>query len=760
MAENSRSGRLPGILLLVFVWLYGGVAAQDLSQRITLKIKDRPVSEVLEEITALSGIRFSYNPSELPLRVHVSVRARNKPVGEILAALLLEKGIRYTRVEDYLVLKPSPVMGDGVKRPAGGMKARVTVSGYLKSRDDGEALIGASVYIRGTSTGVQTNGYGFYSLSLTPGNYQVTFSYLGFREVTEELAITEDTRLSVALESEKLEMKEVEIVAPLHSGDQGPVQLGEFRFSSATLGQMPGFGGNVDVIRALQAVPGVQTFGDGSALYYVRGGNSDQNLLLIDEVPVYNPSHLFGFFTAFSPDAINSVQVYKGDFPARYGGRLSSVIDIRAKEGNMNRFGFSGNIGPYASSLTVEGPLAAGKSSFLVSGRVSTLNWLNQLSVFNRDFDFNFFDINGKFNVRLGENDRIYFTFYTGRDVFSRYVSPEVNSLGISWNNLAATFRWNHLFTSKLFANTTLNYSLYNYALNLPRDDDGYWNSVISNLTLKSDASWYAAPRLTFRSGIELTYHYSNPGNLTLEDGSEPGDVPSVPKYHSMEYVFYASCDQRIGSRFSVRYGLRLPVWQDLGPTDVFYFNPLYEVIDTVSFARGEAYSTAFSPEPRISIQYRAGENISLKAGYTRTTQFLQVLSNSTGPFTSLEVWAPCGPNIEPQIADQVTGGYFMELPGPALRLSAEGYYKWFSNRIDYRDHANLLFNPLIEGELRQGKGWSYGVELMVRKMTGKLTGWIGYTWSRSFVQTPGIDNGAVYPAGYDRPHDLGINLS
>lgn len=751
------------LITLLFIFFYycsANLYSQDLSGNITLHIHNKPISAVLKQITEISKIEFSYNPESLPVEKNISVEIANMPLREALDAILIANGIEYIVVEKHIVLKKKSADEVPEMIPEKTALHRYTLSGFLYDKSTGEALIGANVYVKGATIGAMTNGYGFFSLTLSSGIYPVVFSYLGFKSAEREIILNEDVRISIELEDDHLEISEVEILASEGESDVFARQMSGISFSQKTLGRLPGFGGDLDIIRALQAVPGIQTFGDGSSLYYVRGGNSDQNLMLIDEVPVYNPSHLFGFFSAFSPDAINSVQVYKGDFPAKYGGRLSSVIDIKAKEGNMKRFGCSGNIGPYASNLTIEGPIVKNRSSFILSGRISTLNWLTNLKNFNKSFSFQFFDVNAKLNYSLNNNNHIFLTFYYGLDDFSRYNSVEVNSYGIGWNNLAGTFRWNHIFSNRLFFNTTFNFSRYNYSLNLPQEANGYWKSSIANLTLKTDAAWYLNPKNTIRSGVEVTYHYSDPGNVTLENGNASPDVPVVAEYHSMEYVIYLSNEQQIGKKFSLRYGIRLPVWQDFGPTKVYYFDANHKVIDTIGYVSGEAYSTAFSPEPRVNIQYQLSNVSSVKGSYSRTTQFLQQLSNSTSPFTSLEVWAPCGVNIAPQTADQVAIGYFRELAKRKFSLSVEGYYKWFHNRLDYRDHANLLFNTLIEGELRFGKGWSYGVELMLRKTSGNLTGWIGYTWSRAFVQTPGVNNGDIYPASYDRPHDFCINIS
>jgi len=734
--------------------------SQDLQRKITLKVKDKSIPEVLSEITKVSKVQFSYNPQLFSPGIAASVNAKKQSLSDVLYEVLTKNGFSFQSVENHIVIKreagqdqPATQMGD--LHPH-----RFTLSGYLRDKNSGEVLIGANVHIRGSYTGVTTNGYGFYSLTLDAGEYPVAFTYVGYKEALLTIDLTKDTKLSLEMEEAKTEIREVEIVAAVKEEEVRRNQMSEFSFNSKTLSQLPGFGGDLDIIRALQSVPGIQTFGDGSALYYVRGGNFDQNLLLIDEVPVYNPSHLFGFFSAFSPDAINSVQVYKGDFPAKFGGRLSSVIDIKAREGNLKRFGFSGNTGPYASEVTFEGPIVKEKASFFLSGRLSTLNWLGNLSAFKNSLDLQFFDVNAKLNYRMNDNNRFFATFYGGRDIFSRYLTMEVNSFGISWDNLAGTFRWNHLFSNRLFSNTTISYGRYQYSLNLPQEQNGYWNSAISNLTYKTDFTWYLNPSNTLRTGLEVTSHQSNPGNVTLLEGADPANVPVVARYNSMEYVLYLSNEQRIGKRISLRYGVRLPLWQDLGSTSVYYFDAGHQVIDTIDYGTNHIYFSRFSPEPRVNLQYQLTEKSSLKVSYSRMTQFLQLLSNSTSPFTSLEVWVPAGPNIPPQTADQVALGYSREMPKSGLSFSLEGYYKWFGNHIDYRDHANLLFNPLIEGEVRVGKAWSYGFEILLRKSTGKFTGWIGYTWSRAMIQTPDVNGGKSYPATYDRPNDISVNLS
>jgi outer membrane cobalamin receptor len=756
--KTGNSYRLFFLLFLLFTSSYS--YSQDLNRKITIKAKNRTIVDVLNKISELGQIYFSYNPQIIPPDKKISINVVNISISEVLKEILNQNGLDFSVVENQVVLRKQVV--DQSRHDAKGVEKpeKHTISGFIKEKSTGEVLIGANIYAQGTSLGTTSNGYGFYSFTLPEGTYRILYSYVGYLQKSDEIRLDQDVFRSVELEEIRTEIKEVEVSASGISSDTRNNQLSELAFSHRSLAQLPGFAGDLDIIRALQVIPGIQTFGDGSSLYYVRGGNSDQNLLMIDDVPVYNPSHLFGFFSAFSPEAINDVRIYKGDFPAKYGGRLSSVIDIKVKDGNMKQLGFSGNIGPYASSLTFEGPIVKDKVSFFLSGRISTLYWLTGLAKETASLDFLFYDIHAKLNYRIDRRNRVFITFYAGKDDFSQITNSSYRTYGISWNNLVGTLRWNHVFNSRLFSNTTVNYSRYNYYLFISEKQDDYWNSSISNLTAKTDFSWYLNPCNTLKAGLEVSSHYSNPGNVTLVDGSVQQEPIQVSKYHSMEYDFYISNEQSIGKKILIRYGIRLPVWQNFGPATVYYFNVNHQVSDTVNVGLNKNYSTFFRPEPRISVQYSFNDGSFFKTSYCRTSQFMQVLSNSTSPFTTLAVWTPAGPNIQPQTADQFALGYFRKFFKSRVNLSAELYYKYYSNNIDYQDHANLLYNPLIEGELRFGKAWSYGIELMLRKAEGNFTGWIGYTYSRAFIKTVGVNGDKTYPAAYDRPNDICINLS
>ncbi|MCX6252536.1 MAG: TonB-dependent receptor [Bacteroidetes bacterium] len=736
------------------------IQAQDLQKKISLDLRDQPLRIIIRKISETGKIYFSYSSQSIPVDLKISVNAKNKSISEILDEVLVSHGVDYFIVENQVVLK--------MKNPVGSTKSekkteelkKYTISGFIKERSGGEVLIGANVFINGTSIGTTTNAYGFYSLSTREGDLTLVFSFIGYKKEFRNLALDENKNISIELEKTDIQIREIEVIENNREPDLLNTHLGEIKLTPKILSQIPGFVGDVDVIKALQVVPGIKSFGDGSAFFYVRGGESDQNLLLIDEAPIYNPSHLFGFVSALAPDAINDIQAYKGDFPANYGDRLSSVIDIKSKDGNMKRFGCSGNLGPYASNLSIEGPIIRDKSSFFISGRKSTLNWIREVDPSLYSFDITFFDINAKLNLLANRNNRFYLTFYWGEDMLNRTTSEALQTFGISWHNIVGTFRWNHIFSPKLFSNTTVYYSQYNYFLFTNKQLKDYWNSAIEHATVKTDFTWFLNPKNTLKAGLEASYHFSNPGNVTIADTAVQNNSPVVSKYRSLEYVLYVSNEQKIGRNLSIRYGLRIPVWQDMGPASVYYFNNLHQVSDTIVVGNDKIYSWYISPEPRIHIDYAINQSSAIKASYNRTTQFIQVLSNSTSPFTSLDVWAPCGPNILPQKADQCSIGYYQKVHHSLVNFSAELFYKWFHNHIDYKDHANMLYNPLIEGELRFGKAWSYGIEFLVRKPEGRFTGWIAYTYSRAFVQTDEVNNGHTYPAYYDRPHDLCINFS
>lgn len=733
------------------------LVGQDLDKKITLSIRNETLEHTLKEISRKSDIQFSYSPRKIPLKEKVNLNVTEKSVGAILDELLEPMGVSWFVSEHQVVLKMKKTGEPGKTQATENRK--YTLSGYVRDKINGEVLIGANVYDKVTYQGTTTNAYGFFSLTLPAGSYTITFSLIGYTPFEQEIKLEKDITTDLPLRETSIEIKAVEILSDKEIQGIDPAAAGEVRFSTSTLKRMAGFAGNIDVLKSLQAVPGINAFGDGSSFFYVRGGNNDQNLMLIDEAPIFNPAHLFGFFSALAPDAIKDVKAYKGDFPASFGGRLSSVIDIRARDGNLNRFGFSGNLGIYTSDLTVEGPLAKEKSSLILSARKSNLNWLSNTGLTGKSFTIDFYDLNAKLNIRLNKKNRLFLTGFTGNDDFSRLTNASIHTFGISWDNTTGTIRWNHLFNNKLFSNTTAVFSKYNYYLYISREEDDYWKSSIRNYTLKTDFTWFPNPNNNVKSGIELSNYHSNPGNVHFSDDETQKSAPIIPEYNSLGLSVYLSNDQIIREKLSLKYGLRLSSWRNIGPATVYFYDAAFEVTDTVEVDKGSYFSPYFNLEPRISLSWTAGSVVTFTAGYCRTTQYLQMLSNSTSPFTSLEVWAPSGPNIKPQQADQFSLGLLTKTGKPGISFTAEAFYKLFRNQIDYKDHANMLYNPLIEGELRFGSAKSYGVELLARKSQGKVTGWVGYSYARILKTIEGINQNQAYPAVYDHPHSLFANL-
>lgn len=739
-----------------FLFLYiGNSYSQDLNRKVRLDISNQPLEKVLDEISRQTGILFSYNPKQLPLNQPVNIRVIDVSVREALDKLFGPLNITYFTSGRQVVLKFSAKLpnDDGNVPPKS-----YTISGFLRDSVNGEVLIGAAIFDQSTGRGTLSNAYGFYSLTLPADEYRITCSTLGYRQQSLNLNLNKDQTIDFNLTVASIEMQQVEITGESYTPVIDAPGNGQVQLSETTLKRMTGFAGNVDVIKSLQSIPGINAFGDGSAFFYVRGGDKDQNLMLIDEAPIFNPAHLFGFFSALAPDAIKDVKAYKGDIPASYGGRLSSVIDIHARDGNMNRFGVSGNIGIFTSDITFEGPLKKETSSFIVSARKSNLKWLTRrFSDDGRSFNINFYDLNMKVNLKINDKNRLFLTGFSGRDDFDRTTESSINTYGLSWTNASATIRWNHLFSNKLFLNTTALFGEYNYYLYISRQEGNYWTSSIRTGSVKSDLTWYVNPNNTYKAGLELSRHESNPGNVQVADESIKADLPEVSKYHSLGTCFFLTNDRTYFERLNLKAGLRLNLWRDLGPSTVYFFDAGYRVSDTIEVDKGSFYSPYYNLEPRLSVTYRLTSVSSLFGAYNKTVQYLQMLTNSTSPFTSLDVWAPAGPVIKPQKADQLSAGYSRKWQN--LDFSMEVFYKKLYNQIDYKDHANMLYNPLIEGELRFGETTAWGVELLLKKSHGKLSGWLGYSYSRVIRNTNDINGGNDYPAAYDHPHTIFTNL-
>ncbi|MBL4655704.1 MAG: TonB-dependent receptor plug domain-containing protein [Bacteroidia bacterium] len=582
---------------------------------------------------------------------------------------------------------------------------------------------------------------------------------MGYQNIHENIELSGSHKIDLDLQEDESILEEVVIEENREEVIINRNQMSQVNLTTKSIIEMPGFMGETELIKSLQAVPGIKSYGDGSVFFYVRGGNKDQNLILIDEAPIYNPSHLLGFFSSFTPDAIKDVKIYKGDIPLSQGGALSSLIDIKTKDGNMKKFGAYGSVGLISTKLSLEGPIRKDKSSFFISSRRSHLELYVPKN--ERDkFKLYFKDFNAKLNYKFNDNNRLYFTLYTGKDYFASAASNDIGAFGVSWGNSAATLRWNHLFNDKLFSNTTIYTSRYDYRLILSVDDNNYWNETIANLSLKTDFTYFKNPKNKIKFGTSVKGHYFDPGNLVMNNVSENVNLPEIPQSRARHFVTYIASERKFDQNFTIKYGIRLNTWHNIGPTTVYKFDSNHEVEDTLIIAENDKYETYRNLEPRISFHYKIDSTSTARLSIGRTTQYLQLLSNSVSPFTSLEVWLPAGPNIKPQKADQIAIGYNRVSFKRKLDLTAELYYKIMKNQIDYKDHANMLLNPLIEGELRFGKAWSYGIEFLIKKTKGRLSGWLGYTLSKTMKKIEGVNNGVAYPAYYDRPHDLSVYLT
>lgn len=708
------------------------------------------LGDLLREIQDQSELNLSYNPEELPLDTLVWFKSKEQTLGTVLVEL--EKyNLKFLFLRDYLIINYQ--IKDTIEPP---VPEWISIKGFVRDSATGEALIGANVVIAGTGKGTISNGYGFYSLRLKPGEQRLIFSYLGYIPAEVMLDLEEDQDLSPDLVKSSNELEEVKI----YSSDSLNVLYnggGNSRLHVGSLKKIPGFMGERDVIKSLQSIPGINFYSDGSTIFHVRGGARDQNLLLIDEAPVYNPAHLLGLFSVFSPDAVNSLNLYKGDIPARFGGRLSSVIDIKMKEGNRNRLVFSGNTGFIASSLNLEAPLIKKRGSFYFSGRRSHLKWL--LSSQNPSIDqLHFSDFNLKSNIRLNNSNRIFLSFYAGNDIF-RNRTGRFESSGIRWQNLAFSLRWNHVYGDRLFGNVSLIGSDYNYDLLTSYESNDRWNSRISLTALKLDYHFYVNPDNTVRFGSSLGEHSYYPGNYFSGDDPEPA-IPGVPDKFSSEFTLYLSNEQKITSGVQLSYGLRLVRWSNKGETVEFEYNRAYQAVDTLFYAKNEVYHSFLSLEPRVSMSFQIMPAVNGHISYNRSSQFEYLITNSISPFTSMEIWLPAGPNIKPMFADQISGGIHLKAKKLPVGLDLDVFYKKMHNALSYEDHAYMLFNPQVESELRYGEGRSYGVEVLLKKDGRRWDGWISYAYTRSLVRIPDVGGDNYFPAIYDRPHNVSFLMN
>jgi hypothetical protein len=627
-----------------------------------------------------------------------------------------------------------------------------TFSGYVRDSATGVVLIGATVFtLEKPGIGISTNSYGYFSISMPQGKYNFVIQYLGYKRRIIELDLKANISMKVEMIFQPVALNEVVI-----SGERSnhSILTNEVisKLNVKDVQNIPVIFGESDILKTIQLLPGIKSAGEGNSGFYVRGGGADQNLILLDEAPIYNASHLLGFFSTFNSDAIKDISVYKGGFPPEYGGRLSSVIDVKMKDGNDKTFHVSGGIGLIASRIAVEGPIIKNKGSFMISARRTYADMFLKLSkdtTANRSSLY-FYDINMKANYQIDEKDRVYLSCYLGRDNFGF----NNNSLGIDWGNTTATLRWNHLINEKLFSNTSFIYSKYGNNLSIAVGNLSMKIlSEIQDLNFKEDINYYLNSNNTVKFGFNSIYHTFVPGKV---DGTSIFHVKPMDIKYSLENAIYISNDQSFSDHIKATYGLRYSLFSSIGPGTVFKYNQQSDIVDSTVYPSGKIYSTYGGLEPRLLLNFIINDSNSIKVSYTRTRQYLHLLSNTTSS-TPMDLWMPSDINILPELADQYSVGYFRNIQENMFELSVEVYYKTMTNQIDYQNGANLILNNKVESLLIFGKGWSYGAEFLLRKKYGRLTGWVGYTWSRTRRQFAAINDGQSFPAKQDRPNEVSI---
>ena len=632
-------------------------------------------------------------------------------------------------------------------------QARYTVSGSVRDQRSGETLIGASVQLLQTPhASAISNAYGFYSISAVSGHYSLVVSFTGYDADTIELDLRRDTLIPITLGQGGQQLVAAIVTAGRNSNVSKPM-MGVQKLSISEIKDLPVLFGEKDILKTLQLLPGVQSAGDGNSGFFVRGGNTDQNLIILDEATVYNPSHLLGFFSTFNSDAIKDVTLYKGATPAEYGGRLASVLDVRMNDGNNKEVHASGGIGLISSRLNVEGPITKDKGSFIVSARRTYADVFLKLS---KDSSTNqnslyFYDLNAKGNYTLGEKDRIFLSAYLGKDKLGFG-----NTFGIDYGNATATLRWNHLFNSRLFSNTSLIYSKYDYDIKINSGNNNIGvTSYIKDLHLKEDLQYYANSSNKINFGVDIIHHSTSPGVITASQSSSFNPMTLQDKY-ALETAIYFSHDLSLTDKWSMNYGLRGGSFSILGPGNFYTYDKDGNTTDTTYYSHGRLVKSYFNLEPRFSTSYKITTSSSLKVAYTRTTQNLHLLSNSTSS-NPTDVWIPSSINVRPEVADQVSFGYYRNFKENQYEFSSEVYYRDMSHQIDYKNGAQLIANENVESQIIFGKGRAYGLELFAKKKYGKWNGWVSYTLSRTERQFAEVNAGSWFPANQDRTHNLSV---
>ena len=629
---------------------------------------------------------------------------------------------------------------------------KFTLSGTITDAESGENLAGAVLSVQNSSYNTVCNSYGFYSITLPEGDYSIVIQFVGYESQLATIKLHSSQVINFKMKAVSYELNHIEIKGERADHNVSSLGMGSVKMNPKQIETIPVLFGERDLIKIFQLMPGVQQAGEGNSGFYVRGGGLDQNLILLDEAPVYNASHLLGFFSVFNSEAIRDAELLKGSIPAEYGGRASSVLDIRMKEGNQNEYHTTGSMGLISSNMSFEGPIKEDISSFMVSARRTYADLFLKFTP-NKDLrgtQLYFYDLNLKTNFKLNETNRLYISGYLGRDKFWMQ-----DQFGFDWGSKTATLRLNHTYNDKLFSNSSFIFSNYSYQMDVSGDNDVLLGSVIQDFNLKQDFSWYLSAKNTLKFGANLIAHKIVPGEVNAAPGSVYNTLAVRPR-RALESAFYLSNSQQVSEHFKIYYGLRLALFSNVGPGDFYRFDSNGNLLQTSSYDQFKWVKTQGGPEPRLALNYQIGNHDAVKASYNRIYQFIHLLSNSTSS-TPTDVWLPSSDNVKPQISDQWSVGYFRNSKKNRFESSVELYYKNLQNQIDYRNGADLIFNSTVEAELVFGRGWAYGAEFLFRKNEGRLTGWLGYTWSKTMRQFDQINNGNPFPARQDRRHDVSV---
>ena len=637
-----------------------------------------------------------------------------------------------------------------------------TLNGYVNDSETGEVLIGATVYVNELKSGTVTNAYGFYSLTLSEGEYTVDFRYIGYESLSINVSLDANKKLDIELISLDIQLEDVVVSDVAEDYNVSSIEMSTSKLDISKVAEIPTFLGENDIIKAIQLLPGVSSVGEGASGFNVRGGSVGQNLVLLDEAPVYNSSHLLGFLSVFNPDAVKDLKLYKGGIPSRYGGRISSILDIRMKDGNSKKTSVSGGIGSIFSRLTLESPIVKDKSSFILALRRSYADilfrpFLNNSSFLDDGAALNFYDVTAKANFEINDKNTIYLSSYLGRDIF---MFDERQ--GFNWGNRTGTFRWNHLFNDRLFSNFTLIYSNYDYQLAFGSDDMNKfeWDSRIETVNFKPEFSYFINTDNELSLGAELIRYSFEPANAIGVSEGEITDI-TLPDKYAFEGSVYIGNEQKI-SNLTISYGLRGSYYSYYGPGYIYNFSSegtpglRKELTNETQVTGSESIKTYSSIEPRVSVNFQPSNSFSIKASYNKMTQYIHLLSN-TAASSSLDVWTPSTNNIKPQSGDIYVFGLFKNFNNNLFETSLEVYYKDLKNQIDYIDGADLLINKYFEGDLLSGLGRAYGLELLLRKNRGTFNGWISYSYGKSELKIDGINNFEWYPTRYDQTHNIKI---